>query len=170
MDDDQADEILQYLVGAAYALDEARAATRLLPDEDKDAASLREVIIKLNSELLTTLFQRFPDLLPFKEFPEINSSLRWEDVLLPPPASQEDVDQIIFSIVTSRWQKMAAVVWFTARCGEELGFRVTDEMFAARIQWLVEDGSLKSQGDLRKWRHSEVRLKRQTCRTARLNA
>jgi hypothetical protein len=170
MNDDQAADVVQYLIGAAHVLDEARAATRLLPDEDKDAASLRELIIKLNLELLTTLFQRFPHSLPFREFPEINSSLRWEDVLLPPTVSEKDVDQIIFSIVTSRWQKMAAVVWLTVNRGEELGFRVTDEMFAARVQALVEEGPLKSQGDLRKWRHSEVRLKRQTGRPSKLDA
>ena len=35
---------------------------------------------------------------------------------------------------------------------------ITDEMFAARVQVLVDAGRLESQGDLRKWRHSEVRL------------
>jgi len=170
MNDDQAADVVQYLVGAARVLDEARAATRLLPDNDKDAASLREFIIKLNSELLTTLFQRFPHLLPFREFPEINSSLRWEDVLLPPTVSVEDVDQIILSIVTSQWQKTAAVIWLTVKRSEKLGFHATDEMFAARIQALAEEGLLKGQGDLRKWRHSEVRLKRRTGRSPKLNA
>ena len=170
MNDDQAADAVEYLVGAAHLLDEARAVTQQLPDEDKDAASLRELIIKLNSELLTELFERFSHLLPFEEFPEINSLLTWEDVELPPPASENDVDQIIFSIVSPRWQKMAAIVWLTAKRGEELGFRITDEMFAARVQALVEEGPLKSQGDLRKWRHSEVRLRRQAGRATKLDA
>jgi hypothetical protein len=32
------------------------------------------------------------------------------------------------------------------------------EMLAARIQALAEAGSIESAGDLRAWRHSEVRL------------
>jgi hypothetical protein len=32
-------------------------------------------------------------------------------------------------------------------------------MFAARILALADAGRIESQGDLRKWRHSEVRLK-----------
>ena len=43
--------------------------------------------------------------------------------------------------------------------GQKEGLGITDEMFAARVQVLVEADRLESQGDLRKWRHSEVRLK-----------
>jgi hypothetical protein len=55
---------------------------------------------------------------------------------------------------------MARIIWDAVKRGEELALGVTDEMFAARIQTLVEAGRLESQGDLRKWRHSEVRLNR----------
>jgi Protein of unknown function len=159
MDEDQTAEILDYLLTAARELDEARAAANILADHDKDAASVRDLVIKLNSELLQTIFQRFPDLLPFDEFPAINSSLRWDQVRLPPSVSETQVDQIIFSVVAPSWHKMARIIWDAVKRGEGRGLGVTDEMFAARIQVLVEAGRLESQGDVRKWRHSEVRLK-----------
>jgi hypothetical protein len=167
MDDEQAAEILDYLLTAARELDEARAAANILADHDKDAASVRELVIKLNSELLQAIFKRFPDLLPFDEFPEINSSLRWDQVRLPPSASEAQVDQVIFSVIAPYWHKMARIIWDAVKRGEELALGVTDEMFAARIHALVEADRLESQGDVRKWRHSEVRLKAE--RAARLN-
>src|SRR4051812_11539632 len=151
MDEGQAAEIFDYLLQAARELDEARAAANQLADQDKDAAAISELAIKLNSELTEALFQRFPDLLPFSEFPAINSSLRWDQVRLPPSASEAQVDQIIFSVVAPHWHKMARIIWDAVEQGQELTLGVTDEMFAARIQVLVEAGRLESQGDIRKW-------------------
>jgi hypothetical protein len=159
MDEEQAAEIFDYLLQAARELDEARAAADQLADQDKDAAAISELVIKLNSELLQAMFKRFPGLLPFDEFPAISSTLRWDQVRLPPSASEAQVDQIIFSVVASYWHKMARIIWDAVKRGQELALGVTDEMFAARIQVLVEVGRLESQGDVRKWRHSEVRLK-----------
>lgn len=159
MDDEQAAEIFDYLLQAARELDEARAAADQLADQDKDAAAISELVFKLNSELIEALFKRFPDLLPFTEFPAISSSLRWYQVRLPPSASEAQVDQIIFSVVAPYWHKMARIIWDAVKQGQELALGVTDEMFAARIQVLVDAGRLESQGDVRKWRHSEVRLK-----------
>src|ERR1700682_1334865 len=70
MNQDQAAEILEYLLEAAHELDEAKAAATVIADQDEDAASLRELIIKLNSELLQAIFDRFRDLIPFEEFPK----------------------------------------------------------------------------------------------------
>jgi hypothetical protein len=42
------------------------------------------------------------------------------------------------------------------RSEEELGLRVSPEIFAARLQELAKDGRIKGHGDLRKWRFSEV--------------
>jgi Protein of unknown function len=159
MDEDQAAEIVEYLLTAARGLDEARAAAEQLADQDKDAAAISELASKLNSELLQAMFRRFPDLLPFDEFPAISSTLRWDQVRLPPSASEAQVDQIIFSVVAPRWHKMARVIWDAVKQGQELALGVTDEMFAARIRVLIEAGRLENQGDVRKWRHSEVQLK-----------
>jgi hypothetical protein len=52
VDEEQAAEILDYLLTAARELDEARAAADQLADQDKDAAAISELAIKLNSELL----------------------------------------------------------------------------------------------------------------------
>jgi Protein of unknown function len=159
MNRDQTAEILEWLLEAAHGLDEARAAAAVLADQDADAASVRELIIRLNSELLDAIFDRFPDLIPFEEFPEISSSLRWDHVQLPPSTSEPQIDRIILSVVTPRWLKMARVVGDAVGQGKKLAPGVSDEMFAARIQALVEADRLEGQGDLRKWRHSEVRSK-----------
>jgi hypothetical protein len=45
------------------------------------------------------------------------------------------------------------------RC-KELGLPISCDVLAARIQDLAEAGRVEGAGDLRKWRHSEVRLKR----------
>ena len=159
MNREQAEEILEYLLEAAFELDEAKAAANVFADQDKYAAALSALIIKLNSELLQAIYARFRDLIPFEEFPEINSSLRWDQVQLPPSVSEAQVDQIILSVIAPQWHKMARIIWDAVKRSEELALGVRDEAFAARIQVLVEAGRLESQGDLRKWRHSEVRKK-----------
>ena len=159
MNREQAEEILEYLLEAAFELDEAKAAANVFADQDKDAAALSALIIKLNSELLQAIYARFRDLIPFEEFPEISSSLRWDQVQLPPSVSEAQVDQIILSVIAPQWHKMARIIWDAVKRSEELALGVRDEAFAARIQVLVEAGRLESQGDLRKWRHSEVRKK-----------
>lgn len=159
MNQERAEEILDYLLTAAYELDEAKAAAAVFEDQNEDAAFFRALAIKLNSELLQAIFDRFSDLLPFEEFPEINSSLRWDEVKLPPTAFESQLDEVVLSNLDTEWRKMAAVIWRAVKRSEELGLGITDEMFAARIQVLVDAGHLESQGDLRKWRHSEVRKK-----------
>ncbi|WP_057856089.1 DUF3658 domain-containing protein [Bradyrhizobium lablabi] len=159
MDEEQAAEIIDYLLQAAGELDEARAAADLLADQDKDAAAISELAVKLNSELLETIVKRFPDLLPFKEFPAISSSLRWDQVRLPSSASEAQVDQIIFSVMTSRLQKTAMVIAKAMKRCEELNLEINEEIFGARIGALAESDRIDGAGDLRKWRHSEIRLK-----------
>jgi hypothetical protein len=44
------------------------------------------------------------------------------------------------------------------RC-EELGLPINAEILGARIGALAEADRIEGAGDLRKWRHSEVRLK-----------
>jgi Protein of unknown function len=159
MNREQAAEIFERLFVAARDLDEARAAAFALAEQDEGAASLEALIFKLNSELIEALFERFPDLMPFGEFPSISSTLRWDQVRLPPPVSEADVDAVILSVVKSRFQKMAAIVGDALQRCKQLGLPISGEALAARIQALAESGRLEGAGDLRKWRHSEVRLK-----------
>jgi hypothetical protein len=105
------------------------------------------------------MFDRFPDLMPFEEFPAISSGLRWDGVRLPQSTSESELDQVIFSVMVPQWRKMARIIWDAVERGRELTLGITGEMFAARILALADAGRIESQGDLRKWRHSEVRLK-----------
>lgn len=159
MNREQSEEILDYLLEAARELDEARAAASVLGEQDEDARSLENLLVRLTSELLDGMFERFADLMPYGEFPAISSTLRWEAVSLPPSVSENDLDQIIFAHMTSRWQKMAMILWNTVKASDKAGLPISDAMFAARIHALVEAGQFEGQGDLRCWRHSEVRLK-----------
>jgi hypothetical protein len=161
MDPDQAAEIFNYLLTAAYELDEARAAIAVLVEDNKesDLDPLGEAVHELNCTLLKLMSDRFPDLIPFEEFPAISSTLRWEQVRLPTTVSEAEVDRIIFSIVVRQWRKMALIVLVAGQeCGK-IGLAISHEVLAARVQALVEAGRLENQGDLRRWRHSEVRLK-----------
>jgi Protein of unknown function len=95
----------------------------------------------------------------FVEPPVISSTLRWEDVSLPASISEADLDQIIFSVMTSRLQKTAMVIVKTLERCKELDLPINAEIVGARLGALAESGRLESAGDLRKWRYSEVRLK-----------
>ena len=71
-------------------------------------------------------------------------------------------DAVIGYLVTAEghWRKVAMVVWQAA---DALGGELPDgdagyELVAKRIEALVASGRLLAQGDLSRWRHSEVRL------------
>jgi hypothetical protein len=161
MDREQAAEIHEHLLDAAFSIDEARAAILALgKDEGGDlAASLETVITALHSELLNTIYDRFPELIPFEEFPAITSALRWDQVRIPPLVSEADIDSVLFSVMRWEWRKVALVVAMASGRCKELGLPIGDAALAARIQVLAETGRIEAEGDLRKWRHSEVRLK-----------
>jgi hypothetical protein len=73
--------------------------------------------------------------------------------------SEADLDQLIFSVMTSRLQKTAMIIARAMKRCEELGLPIDEEILGARIAALAESDRIDSAGDLRKWRHSEVRLK-----------
>lgn len=67
------------------------------------------------------------------------------------------VDALILSFARPQWRKVAMIISQVAR--ESGRDRDADcENVAERIRVLVEAGRLEAQGDLSKWRHSEVRL------------
>jgi hypothetical protein len=99
------------------------------------------------------------DKTPFEEVPVISSTLRWEEVSLPASISEADLDQIIFAAMTSRLRKTAMVIGNAVKRCEELGLPINAEILGARIGALAEADRIEGAGDLRKWRHSEVRLK-----------
>jgi hypothetical protein len=95
----------------------------------------------------------------FVEPPVISSTLRWEDVSLPVSISEADLDQIIFSVMTSRLQKTAFVIVKALERCKELDLPINADILGARVGALAASDRIESAGDLHKWRHSEVRLK-----------
>ncbi len=70
------------------------------------------------------------------------------------------IDQAILAAAKPTWLKVAMVIVTAAKAvgmdvpEEEEGYKV----ISSRIEALVHEGRLAAQGDLRRWRHSEVRL------------
>ncbi len=160
MDRAQATELQKHLLDAAAAIDRAGAVAFSLDERAKFADSFGEIVSALHFKLLHAVYIQYPELKPLpEEEPTISSLLRWDEVTLPASVSQEAIDSIIFSFLTSKWQKMAMVVGHAvARC-RQLSLPVDADVFAARLQALAESHLIEGAGDLRKWRYGEVRLK-----------
>ena len=95
-----------------------------------------------------------------REQPAIDTVRRWEEMVLPESVSESDLDTIIFAALDMRWQKTAMVIAKALQRCEELEMPINAEIFGVRIQALAEAGRLESDGDVRVWRFSEVRLTR----------
>ncbi len=65
-----------------------------------------------------------------------------------------EIDEALIANVGQRWRKVAMVL---ALAAEQLASDNFD-LLAERLQLLVAGGQLEAQGDLSRWRHSEVRL------------
>jgi hypothetical protein len=72
--------------------------------------------------------------------------------------SNEDLDAFVLSSSKTRWQKVAMIIVTVSLECERNGINVSDDAIAAHIRSLVDDGKLQSQGNLSRWRHSEVKL------------
>jgi hypothetical protein len=71
-----------------------------------------------------------------------------------------DIDNAILAVAQTSWRKVAMIIVKAAKTlGPDLPEGdVGDDMVAERIEALVRAGRLVSQGDISRWRHSEVRL------------
>jgi len=158
---DQAEKIQRQLLDAADAINRADQIIFNLDAEDRKrlAGPLGTTICALHFELLKAVYDEYPELRPPAETPVISSLLRWEDVSLPPSVSEADLDAIIFAELRPLSRKMALVLGNAVSRCKELGLPVNDEMIGARLIALAEADRIEGSGDLRKWRHSEVRLK-----------
>jgi Protein of unknown function len=157
----QAAEIQRHMLRAAKAINRASEIVFALDQEDREVLGtpLLEIIDALHFKLLRAVYIRYPELRP----PDpgrsrINTARRWKDIVLPESVSETDLDNAIFSALTSRWQKTAMVVGNALKHCETLALPVDEEMVGVRIRALAEAGRLEGEGDLRKWRYSEVRL------------
>jgi hypothetical protein len=121
---------------------------------------LDDISSALHFELLQKIYLRYPGLQRPAEQPVVNTTIRWEDIVLPEAVSEADLDQIIFSVLNSQWRKTALIVGTALAQAQHCGLPINAEMLGARIEALADEDRLDSQGDLRFWRHSEVRLKR----------
>jgi biotin-(acetyl-CoA carboxylase) ligase len=75
------------------------------------------------------------------------------------PAS--DIDRTLLSFCDQHWRKVARIIGQTMQSFEARGIQVTGKMadeIDARMAVLVRTRQLEAQGNIRNWRHSEVRL------------
>ena len=89
----------------------------------------------------------------------MDSDVRWENVVLPASVSEADLDPLILSALAPNLRKTARVISDVVLRCEARAWSIDLEILAARIRALAEAGRIESAGDLRFWRHSEVRLK-----------
>ena len=160
MDRDQAKEIKKHLTGLSRGLE--RALEALVKLDKPDQALFKDALLDMHTLLIfklkPTLYREYPDLEP-PDPPQITSTLRWQDVSLPHPISEAYLDALIFAELKPRFLKMARIVGnVCVRCEEQMN-PVDAEIIAARVIALAEAGRIEGAGDLRMWRHSEVRLR-----------
>ena len=73
--------------------------------------------------------------------------------------NNSQIDEAILSVTVTSWKKVARVIVMTV---EVLGDNLPKgeagpDLVADRIEALIHDGRLLAQGDIKKWRYSEVR-------------
>jgi hypothetical protein len=160
MDKIQAIKIKRQLRALGRALDKATLAASELDKEERKIfyEPIQDFAIHLHFEMLNFVYSQHPELRPPPEPPTISSDLDWKDVTLPKSVSEADLDAIIFSFLRSRQRKTALVVGQAATYCQEHNLPVSDEMIGARIEALAESGRIQGFGNLRLWRHSEVKL------------
>ena len=164
MNREQAIRIHEHLLDAYVALGRAEMAIASLGKDERLRldASLDEVVAALQTGLLDSIHEQYPDLEPpvlDEEPPTIISDLTWDQVRLPPSVTEAVLDGFIFSLLSPRWQKIAMVVALAEKQCEQLALPISDETIAARLRVLSDSDRIEGIGDLRMWRHSEVRLK-----------
>jgi hypothetical protein len=160
MDRSQAAEIKKLLLNAARAFDRATGAIYKLGKTEREpyAEMIFDVHDAIHFRLLPTLYAEHPELKPPPEPPHISSTLHWKEVSLPDSITEADIDAAILESLKPRLQKTAVVITKALDRCRALAMPITIEMLGARIVALAEAGRIEGAGDLRMWRHSEVRL------------
>lgn len=77
--------------------------------------------------------------------------------MAPQPFNDSDIDEVLLSFAGKQWRKVAMLV---AQTVEAMGSEGSDkhDLVAARVKALIDCNVLDAQGDISRWRHSEVRL------------
>lgn len=76
--------------------------------------------------------------------------------------TDSEIDGAVMASVGPRWDKVAMVVILAAEklYGKSAAGDDEHKIIGARIEILVENGRLEAQGDIARWRFSEIRLPR----------
>jgi hypothetical protein len=76
--------------------------------------------------------------------------------------TDSEIDDAVIASVGPRWDKVAVIVTIAAEklYGKSAAGYDEHKVIAARIEILVENGRLEAQGDITRWRFSEIRLPR----------
>jgi hypothetical protein len=161
---EQAVRINKHLLDAYGAFDQARMAIAGLAKAERIELGdwLEEVVAALEDELLQPIYDQYPDLEPPKsdrEPYEYICELTWDQVQLPPGVTEQQLDEIIFSVLKSTWRKTSMTATRGMERCEELGLPIDDKMIAARLKVLSDTDRIEGIGDIQSWFHSEVRLK-----------
>ena len=149
---------------AAEHLDQAATEIRDLPLEPpkRHIRAIGEALANV-FQIQHEIYRLRPDLEPAylsEESPEADGELTPEQAKLVEQLTDEEVktiDDALFSNTSTKWRKVARVVGTTMM---ELPCRVEgipDIYYSQRVQKLVNDGLLESQGNLSYMRYSEVR-------------
>ena len=160
----QAVRINDHLLDAYAALDQARMAIAGLGKAERIELGdwLDAIVGALQNKLFAPIYEQHPDLEPPEadwEPPSVTSELTWDEVRLPLPVTEHQLDEIIFSVMKPTWRKTAMMVRLVMDRCKELALSIEDEVIAARLKVLSDCDRIEGIGDLRMWRHSEVRLK-----------
>lgn len=75
------------------------------------------------------------------------------------PQQVTEIDRILLSHASSQWRKVARVAGAAMLQSKGKYVGIPDVYYARRIAELVASGALESQGNLRRMRFSEVRLR-----------
>ena len=75
------------------------------------------------------------------------------------PLSDRQIDEVILSVTEASWRKVAFVI---AKVADTIGSDLPEgdaayNFIAARVEILVRGGRLLARGEIKRWRHSEVR-------------
>ena len=161
---EQAVRINDHLLDAGAAMEQARMAIAGLGKAERIELGdwLDAVIGVLEDELLQPIHDQYPDLEPPKsdrEPYEYICELTWDEVQLPPAVTEQQLDEIIFSVMKPTWRKTSMIATNAMDRCKELGLPIDDKMIAARLKVLSDSDRIEGIGDMTNWFGSEVRLK-----------
>ncbi|GIQ75775.1 hypothetical protein BraRD5C2_42170 [Bradyrhizobium sp. RD5-C2] len=160
MDRERAVELKKHLQNVGRALERTVMATKGIDKTECDAllGHLTKAVAIVYGKLYD-IYAEHPELEPRPKRPRISSKITWDEVSPNLSVSVSKLDQIIFSVMEPRWRKMMLIVGQAFLNCTDIGLVINSETIAARIQALASAGHFESQGDLRYWGNSMIRLK-----------